>query len=42
MPILTYLFQEKNLLPVFRELHTFLGPKTPFSQEMAKNTEKHI
>jgi hypothetical protein len=40
IPIFTY-FEEKNFLTVFSEL-TFLGPKTPFSQEMAKKIRKNV
>jgi hypothetical protein len=37
--ILTY-FKEKTFLTLYSELLTFLEPKRPFSQEMAKNKEK--
>jgi hypothetical protein len=36
------LIQEKKLLTFFSELLSFLGPKMPFSQEMAKNKETRV
>jgi hypothetical protein len=33
---------KQNFLTLYRELLTFLEPKRPFSQEMAKNREKRI
>jgi hypothetical protein len=36
------LVQEKKILTLYSELLTFLVPKRPFLQEMAKNREKRI